>query len=123
MREVARLRYLLDAFLLVAAEPQLFLVAPQDTRASLDSRLGEDVVQVDSLVPTLVADNDKEGTMVGADAALDEGADPAVRGGVCVMVGRCASWRIIIIIIIIIIIVVVPLPRSKEEYCWLKGGW
>lgn len=62
----------------VTAEVEVVFVAPKDRGACFDDSFGEEVVEVDNLIPALVADDDKQGALAGLDAVLHEGANARV---------------------------------------------
>jgi hypothetical protein len=60
------------------ADLKLVAVAPQDGRPRLDPGLGEHVVEVDDLVPRLVADDEEHGAVLLLHSILDQRADALV---------------------------------------------
>lgn len=67
--------HLLHALLLMRAEPQLLLVAPQDGRLDTQVLLGQDVVKVDNLVASPISDDDEDAALVAVEAIVEAGLD------------------------------------------------
>jgi hypothetical protein len=51
---------LAHSLLAVTAEVEVIFVAPEDRGAGFDDSFGEEIVEVNNLVPALVADDDKQ---------------------------------------------------------------
>ena len=62
----------------MGGEAKILAVAPENFGFVLEIIFGEDVMEVDDLVPGAIADQDKHGPLMTFDIVLDEGLYPAI---------------------------------------------